>query len=136
MDLEERKEIVRRCVALWYDEAHTDDLRALLAPGYVHHSANGDLDAEQLIGQLGYLAAAFADVEYDVVHVVGEDEIVAAFVDVEMTHTGDFAGIPATGRRVSTSGATFFRIRDGVIVEDWDAWGLLSLVRQLQAPAD
>lgn len=66
---------------------------------------------------------------------VGEDDIVAAFVDVDMTHTGDFAGIPATGRRVSTSGATFFRIQDDAVVEDWDAWGLLSIMRQLTAPA-
>jgi steroid delta-isomerase-like uncharacterized protein len=136
LDLEERKEIVRRCVALWYDEARRENLRALLAPDYVHHSANGDLDAEQLIGQLAYLAAAFTDVEYEIVHVVGEEEIIAAFVHVRMTHTGDFAGIPPTGRRVSTSGATFFHVRDGLLVEDWDAWGLLSLVRQLQAPAD
>jgi steroid delta-isomerase-like uncharacterized protein len=134
VDLEERKEIVRRSVALWCDEARADDLRALLASDYVHHSANGDLDAEQLIEQLAYLAAAFTDVEYEIVHVLGEDEIVAAFVQVQMTHTGTFAGIPATGRRVSTSGATFFRLCDGVIVEDWDAWGLLSLVRQLSAP--
>jgi steroid delta-isomerase-like uncharacterized protein len=134
VDLEQRKQIVRQCVALWYDEARADDLRALLAADYVHHSANGDLDAEQLIEQLAYLASAFTNVEYEIVHVLGEDEIVAAFVEVQMTHTGDFAGIPATGRRVRTSGATFFRIRDGAIVEDWDAWGLLSLVRQLSAP--
>ena len=134
MDLEARKAIVRQCVALWYDLARADELRALLAPGYIHHSANGDLDANQLIEQLGYLAAAFSDVEYEIVHVVGEDEIVAAFVDVDMTHTDDFAGIPATGRRVSTSGATFFRIQDDAVVEDWDAWGLLSIMRQLTAP--
>ena len=136
MDLEARKEVVRRCVALWYDLARTDELRALLAPDYVHHSANGDLDADQLIEQLAYLAAAFSDVEYEIVHIIGEDDIVAAFVDVKLTHTGDFAGIPATGRRVSTSGATFFRIQDGVIVEDWDAWSLLSIVRQLEAATD
>ena len=133
VDLDERKAVARRCVSLWYDAARTDELRALLAPGYVHHSANGDLDADQLIEQLGYLGAAFSDVEYEIVHLVGEGETISVFVGVNMTHTGDFAGIAATGRRVSTSGATFFRIHDGVIVEDWDAWGLLSLVRQLQA---
>jgi predicted ester cyclase len=51
-----------------------------------------------------------------------------------MTHTGNLLGIEATGRRVSTAGATFFRIRDGVILEDWDVWDLLGIMRQLQAP--
>lgn len=135
MDLDERKTIVRRCVGLWYDTARTDELRALLAPGYVHHSPNGDLDAEQLIEQLGYLGSAFSDVEYRIVHLTGEGDTIAAFVDVDMTHTGDFAGIAATGRRVSTSGGTFFRVADGAVAEDWDAWNLLSLMRQLQAPS-
>lgn len=135
MDLDERKAVVRRCVGLWYDRARTDELRALLAPGYVHHSPNGDLDADQLIEQLGYLGAAFSDVEYRIVHLTGEGDTIAVFVDVDMTHTGDFAGIAATGRRVSTSGGTFFRIRDGLIAEDWDAWNLLTLMRQLQPAA-
>ena len=132
MDLEERKAVARRCVGLWYDAARTDELRALLAPGYVHHSANGDLDADQLIEQLDYLGAAFSEIEYRIVHLTGEGDTIAAFVEVDMTHTGDFAGIAATGRRVSTSGGTFFRIANGAIAEDWDAWNLLSLMRQLQ----
>ncbi len=135
MDLDERKTIVRRCVGLWYDTARTDELRALLAPGYVHHSPNGDLDAEQLIEQLGYLGSAFSDVEYRIVHLTGEGDTIAAFVDVDMTHTGDFAGIAATGRQVSTSGGTFFCVAEGAVAEDWDAWNLLSLMRQLQAPS-
>ena len=134
MDLDERKAVVRRCVGLWYDPARTDELRGLLAPSYVHHSPNGDLDAAQLIEQLGYLGAAFSEIEYRIVHLTGEGDTIAAFVEVDMTHTGDFAGIAPTGRRVSTSGGTFFRIQDGVIAEDWDAWNLLSLMRQLQAP--
>ena len=39
----------------------------------------------------------------------------------------------ATGRRVTVSGGTFFRIAGGAIAEDWDAWNLLSLLRQLRA---
>jgi predicted ester cyclase len=44
------------------------------------------------------------------------------------THTGDFYGIPATGKRVEFTGMYIARIADGKIVEHWaeeDAYGLL-----------
>lgn len=50
------------------------------------------------------------------------------------THTGDFMGIPATGRKVAMTGTTIFRCgTDGKITEGWWQYDRLGLMSQLGA---
>jgi steroid delta-isomerase-like uncharacterized protein len=50
------------------------------------------------------------------------------------THTGDFMGIPATGRQVSMTGTTIFHCgTDGKITEGWWQYDRLGLMSQLGA---
>ena len=46
-------------------------------------------------------------------------------------HSGPFAGIPATGKRVSIQGMIVHRLREGKIVEDWAVRDTLGLLQQL-----
>jgi steroid delta-isomerase-like uncharacterized protein len=46
-------------------------------------------------------------------------------------HEGEFNGIPATGKDVSVSGITIFRIANGKMVEGWTNVDRLSLMQQL-----
>jgi predicted ester cyclase len=133
VDVDHNKQLVRRKIALWYEPNSVEQLRALVSDGYVHHGAQGNLDFDEFAAQLGYLAAAFSEPEFTIVHVVAEGELAAAFITYRAIHTGDFAGLAATGCEVSTVGAYHCRIADGVVQEDWDAWGLLSIVRQIEA---
>lgn len=48
-------------------------------------------------------------------------------------HSGDFFGIPPTGRPVEVSGTHIVRIRDGRIAEHWGNNDDLGLMRQLGA---
>ena len=120
-------DLARRCVELWYAPERVDELRSLLADGYVHHTPRADLTADQFIGQLGLINGAWSDIDFRVVHTVVEGDMVAVLVTVEGTQVGELFGTPATGRRVSTAGATFMRIEDGRVAEDWDAWALHTL---------
>ncbi|MFE1292608.1 ester cyclase [Streptomyces sp. NPDC058751] len=56
------------------------------------------------------------------------------------THTGDFMGIPASGKQVSMTGSTIFRCNeDGKIVEGWweyDRLGLMAGIGALDAMED
>jgi predicted ester cyclase len=47
------------------------------------------------------------------------------------THTGDFWGIPATGKRVEFTGIYIVRIAGGRIVEHWGEEDGVSLLQQL-----
>ena len=126
-------DLARRFVDLWYTEDADDELRAIVAPGYVHHAPGADLTIDEFAGQLGFIRAALTEPEWQVVHAVEDGDVAAVYVTFAGTHSGEFFGIAATGRRVTTAGACFMRIEDGRIAEDWDVWGLQSILFQLRS---
>jgi len=50
-----------------------------------------------------------------------------------MPHSGEFKGIPATGKQVTVTGINIVRIADGKIVELWHREDALGLLQQLGA---
>jgi len=47
------------------------------------------------------------------------------------TNDGELMGIPPTGKKVTFTGVTIYRIADGMQVENWWAWDALGLMKQL-----
>jgi predicted ester cyclase len=47
------------------------------------------------------------------------------------THTGEFHGIPATGRSIEVMSNEIYRVEDGVIVEEWIVTDAASLFAQI-----
>ena len=50
---------------------------------------------------------------------IAEGEWMAAFGRQEATHSGEFMGIPPTGKRVEIRYMDFWKVRDGKIVDNW-----------------
>jgi steroid delta-isomerase-like uncharacterized protein len=74
---------------------------------------------------------AFPDLEAHVDDVVAAEDRVAVRVSFRGTHTGEFQGIPATGRTIHYVSHEFYRVDDGLIVKEWICSDLASLFRQL-----
>jgi steroid delta-isomerase-like uncharacterized protein len=47
------------------------------------------------------------------------------------THTGEFMGVPATGKQVAVTGIDIFRIADARLAELWQSWDQLGMLQQL-----
>ncbi|NBB82750.1 MAG: polyketide cyclase [Alphaproteobacteria bacterium] len=62
---------------------------------------------------------------------IAEGEWVAAFGRQEATHTGEFMGIPATGRRVTIRYMDFWKVVDGRIAENRVMVDVVDVMRQL-----
>ena len=62
---------------------------------------------------------AFSDLKRPVDALVAEGDKVVARWTSTGTHDGPFQGIPPTGKTVTTTGITIFRLEDGKIVEEW-----------------
>jgi steroid delta-isomerase-like uncharacterized protein len=80
---------------------------------------------------------AFPDIAATLHEVVAQDDLVAARYTLEGTHRGPFAGVPATGRRVTLSGIAIFRLAAGRIAEGRgcaDFYGLLQQLGALPVP--
>jgi predicted ester cyclase len=65
---------------------------------------------------------------------VAEGNHVATGITLHMVHTGEFAGIAATGRAVSVEEIVVIRLRDDKIAEEWGVFDFAALQQQLEAP--
>jgi predicted ester cyclase len=65
--------------------------------------------------------------------VFGNEDKVAVRWSADMTHTGGDLGIPPSHRKVHVTGMTMVRIANGKVVEGWDNWDQLALMRQIGA---
>jgi predicted ester cyclase len=75
--------------------------------------------------------AAFPGYELIVDQMVSDGDTVALRGTMHGTHLGAFAGIEATGKKVSAGLMLFYRLSEGRIVEHWMQLDSMSLVHQL-----
>ena len=108
---------------------------------YIAEDAGGN-DATFGIGREGFRTqwrqwrAAFEGLHFAVEEIVAEGNRVVTRWTLTGRQTGEFLGIPATGRTVSVSGMSLDTVRAGVLVAGVDAWDELGLRRQLGAIAE
>jgi steroid delta-isomerase-like uncharacterized protein len=74
---------------------------------------------------------AFPDLHAHIEDIFGSQDKVAVRLRFRGTHSGEFLGIPATGRTVEYVSHEFYRIADGLIAEEWICSDMATLLRQL-----
>jgi len=110
----------------------------LMSPDVVHHFNSS---AEPIIGLEANKAFSeslfqgFPDIYQILGDVVAEDDKVVYRTTIQGTHTGEFLGIPPTGKAVKVNDFTLLRIVDGRIVEWWYECNLLEVMQQLELVA-
>lgn len=109
------------------DEMLADDYRAHF-PG-----APEPLDAEAHKQMLQAFRTGFSGWHEQIDAVVAEGDRVVVWVTGTGCHTGEFRGIPATGREVRVSGVGMGRIAHGKIAEAWASYDAFGLLTQLGA---
>ena len=133
MPAEENKALVRRFFE-FAASGEQDDL--LLAPDIAYHGPPfiGDFQGRDAFKQmLGVFRSAFPGFQTTVTDLVAEEDRVAALHTHHGTHSGEFQGIPPTGKAVTVQGIEIFRVRDGQVVEFWHMDDFLSLMQQIGA---
>ena len=106
----------------------------LMAADVVHHFNS---QAEPIIGLEANKAfnaslfRGFPDIKHRVEDVIAEGEKVVYRTTLEGTHTGEFLGIPPTGKLTKINDFTLLRIANSKIVEWWYECNLLEVMKQL-----
>jgi steroid delta-isomerase-like uncharacterized protein len=125
--VETNKALARR----FFEEVWNQGDEAAIERYIVLNAAGNDADfgsgREAFRAQWRKWRAAFPDLHFAVEQVIGEDDMVLTRWTLTGTHSAEFLGIPATGRRISVQGMSLDRIADGMIVEGfdgWDNWGV------------
>jgi predicted SnoaL-like aldol condensation-catalyzing enzyme len=108
MTTDENKDVVRRFINEVLREGHVDRVDQVLAPGYVNRAFGVDLPAFK--GMLQGLMAVLPERRFDIEELIAEGDAVVARYTNEMRD--------ATGKTISVRGLTYYRLVDGLIVED------------------
>jgi predicted ester cyclase len=125
--------VMRRWFQEVWNERSESAIDQLMAPDAKVHG----LAAGVIAGPEGFkpfhraMCGAFDDLRVDVVQTVVDGDRVAAHCHVTGKHVGDGLGGKATGRSVDFWGTTIGRVKDGKIVEGWNAFDFLTMYQQL-----
>ena len=133
MSTEQNKAVVRRFVEEVINKHNLAKIDELFNTDYVNHTPGlpPGREAEKQLNSVSF--AAFPDARVTIEDLVAEGDKVAARVSYRGTPTGDFMGIPPTGKQFIVTGAGVFRVADGKIAEQWSNLDMLSLMQQLGA---
>ncbi|MCC6588694.1 MAG: ester cyclase [Bryobacterales bacterium] len=126
-------EIMNRFIDEYQTGGNEAVAEQLLAPGFVDHTpfpgfGNSRHDVIQLFR---VLRAAFPDLRAEVVEQFENANRVATRKTFHGTHEGEFAGIPATHRKVQIRVMDILHIQDGQLHEHWNVVDVAGLMRQL-----
>lgn len=133
MSTEDNKTIVLRFAReIWTDKqlSRADDF---VAQDYIDHRAMPG-QAPGLEGAKQKWAmwiAACPDLRVRTRDMFAEGERVAVRWTADGTHQGTLMGIPASGKHFEFDGISIFRVTDGKVAEQWEAWDRHDLLQQL-----
>ncbi len=137
MSVEENVQLMRRWFKEVWNEGKLQTIHELLAPNAV---GMGELENGGAIRgpeEFGVFVerhrGAFPDIRIEIQDIFGADDKVVLRWSAKMTHRGDHLGIAATGKSVRITGISIARIENGKIIEGWDNWDQLAMLRQIGA---
>jgi steroid delta-isomerase-like uncharacterized protein len=127
---EQNKALVRRFIE---ESGNVDQAayREMMAPDFVAHLAFGPQDRETFLMHSSAFATAFSDIRMDVKNQTAEGDMVMTQTTWRGTHSGDFRGLPATGKQIAIAAFLTERLRDGKVVEHWSLFDQMSMMQQL-----
>ncbi|HEX5532231.1 MAG TPA: ester cyclase [Actinomycetales bacterium] len=130
---ERNKAVIRRFVAEVQNGKDFDVYDELNDPDFVNLSSPPGVPPDRESGKLFLqaFAQAYPDATFTVDDMIAEGDQVVTKKTMSGINTGDFAGVPATGRRVTFQYVDIMRVRDGRIVQHWNIIDQLSWLTQL-----
>ncbi|WP_210516035.1 ester cyclase [Hymenobacter terricola] len=110
----------RNTSSLFWNQQQFDQLPRLLHPAFQDHSLPAALPPTAAGVQAWVQGTSAAFTHRTVIEAqVTEGEQSMLKIRMPLTHTGDWRGIPATGRTVEAVGYRYFRLENGQIREHW-----------------
>ena len=123
-------------VQRFYDEyaaGHADVILEVHPETITMHYAGSaeEVPTQVLRDDLAALKAANPDLRAEVHQMFAAGDLVVTELTWTTTHTGDYFGIPATGKTTTHSGIVVRRLKDGQIVESWEMWDDLVFLQSI-----
>jgi steroid delta-isomerase-like uncharacterized protein len=102
----------------------TDDITLVSSPDNI-------LGIEGFKAYYQNFITGFSDIKFTMVDVFGQGDKIVKHWNFKGTHSGDFFGIPATGKTVDVHGVTLVKMTDGKIAQERDFMDNMVFMQQL-----
>jgi len=132
-ELEEmNKEIVKRYWEGKWNERRPEILDELQTQDVVYHGTSMEMNGiEEYKRVYSSFLSAFHDTQVTFEDLIAEGDKVMSRITFSAVHKGELEGIPPTGKTLTISLFTIFRLVDGKIVEEWEIIDELGMMMQL-----
>ncbi|GAA1670154.1 ester cyclase [Kribbella sp. NPDC056951] len=130
---EQNKALIRRFVEEVQNGKDFDAYDELNAPDFVNLSSPPGVPPDRDSGKvfLQAFAEAYPDATFTIDDMIAEGDQVVTKKTMSGTNTGDFGGVPATGKHVTVQYVDIMTVRDGQIIQHWNVLDQLSWLTQL-----
>jgi hypothetical protein len=102
----------------------------------MHSSPENIVGLENFKAYYQNFLTGFSNIEFTMVDVFGQGDKIVKHWNFKGTHSGDFFGIPATGKSVNIDGTTLVKMKDGKIAEEQDFMDNMAFMQQLGLVSD
>lgn len=135
MSVEENMSVVSRLNDEIWNEGRVEVADEIFVDNYIAHDPS-HLDAQPRGAQgvkdfVAMFRAGFPDIHITIEDIFGAEDKVVWRLSWRATHTGEYMGMPPTGRQISVSVIGINRVVDGKIVESWGVVDYLGSMQQL-----
>jgi steroid delta-isomerase-like uncharacterized protein len=133
MSTEENKAIVRRYLDEVWNKGNVNIYDEVMAPTYARYmnTSGAYLDREGQKQRISGIRKAFSELYLVLEDMMAEGEKVTIRVTLHGRHTGNFMGVPATGKEVAIGAIDILRLVDSKVVEHWGVMDTFGLMQQL-----
>ncbi len=134
MLIDQNKAIARRIVEEGWNKHDPSVLDTLFSNDATLHDPQNKSIAKGPQGAKSTLATylkAFPDMKISIERDIAEGDYVVQHLVATGKNTGEFNGMPATGKNTNVTGVMTSKIKDGKVVEAWSLFDSLGLLQQL-----
>ena len=130
----EQNEAVARKALECFNTGDTSVADEVIADGAVNHDPampDSPGGPESLKQAVAMYRGAFPDLKITIEETFSDRDLVCTRWSSEGTNDGELMGMPATGKRATSTGISIDKVQDGKIVESWTEWDNAGLMQQL-----
>ena len=127
---------MRRHIAELWNQGKLDSAEEFYASDFVMHDPGnpdrlpGPEGTKQMVAAM---RAAFPDLFVTIEDLIAEGDKIVTRTSATGTHKGKYLGVAPTGKKITFTGISVFRLVDGKYIEGWQSIDTLGVMQQLGA---
>ena len=139
MSEDDNKSVVRRVLEDVFVGGEFDLLDELLTPNFINHNVVGTGEETRSVGVEAFkremmgVHSSMSDISIEVIHLLADGDFVMTYAISKGIHSGQFFGLPGTGRSVATPAMSIVRMVEGKMAERWNLIDLYGTLQQIGA---